>query len=294
MKLQDWFIEKDYGLGLALLGTFCKNRIMLQSLSRKPNPEKLEYELRKIAKEQGIIIGTTEKIDETNGLSKDHTNVSPVENTEAHSDQVIDLMNADKLKQLESGADEIVYDKLYGLESDAYDIVSDKVAEFETQVDEILAGKLEVVRDGRKVKFEDLSPEMQARWTQNKDAYKEIRALHEKLKLMENATPEDRQPLTQRICDLDDMIRDNWAEIDAYVPAPAGSVTDAPVIDHKRIGANRKFISTNLKKLPAQQDPVKAAKVVAEIQKRYDELKAAGEAVDQDTIVKMKNVGVKC
>jgi len=107
-----------------------------------------------------------------------------------------------------------------------------------------------VIRNGRKVKFEDLSPEMQARWTQNKDAYKEIRATHEKLKLMEKATPADRQPLTERICTLDDNIRDNWAEIDAYEPVITDFAANAPVIDHKRIGANRKFISTNLKKLP--------------------------------------------
>lgn len=309
MKLEDWFIEKDYGIGVALLGTLSKNRILIQNLSRKQNPAKLEYELRKIAKEKGIVIGTVEEIDETNGLSEDHINVPPVEKTESHSDQVIDLMNADKLKDLESGADDIVSDKLSGLESEAEDIVSDnvndlkttaqdiiedKISEFESQVEEIMSGKLEVIRNGRKVKFEDLSAEMQARWNQNKDSYKEIRALHEKLKLMENATPEDRQPLTQRMCNLDDQIRDNWAEIDAYVPVPAGNVNDAPVIDHKRIGANRKFISTNLKKLPEQQDPVKAAIIVAELQKRYNELKAAGETVAPETIEELTKAGIQC
>jgi len=327
MKLQDWFIEKDYGIGIALLGTLSKNRILIQNLSRKKNPAKLEYELRKIAKEKGIDL--TVKVEDqtpeegdiitdeatgirykfTNGefvefkegeepaaadIKEPETGGKPDEKKESHSDQAIDLMNADKLKELEAGAEDIVSDKLSGLESDAEDIVTDKISEFETQVDEILAGKLEVIRDGRKVKYEDLSAEMKARWTQNKDAYKEVRALHEKLKLMEKATPEDRQPLTQRICDLDDKIRDNWIEIDAFVPTLDGSATDAPAIDHKRIGANRKFISTNLKKLPEQQDPVKAAKIVAELQKRYTELKAAGETVAAETIEELTKAGVQC
>jgi len=324
MKLEDWFIEKDYGIGVALLGTLSKNRILIQNLSRKKNPEKLEYELRKIAKENGIDLTvkvddqTPEDLDPTSTASHSVGNAPAAKSVEAHSDQVIDQMNADqkpddlvkeKLDELESGADDIVSDKLGGLESEAEDIVADnvndlkttaqdivddKISEFETQVDEILAGKLEVIRNGRKVKFEDLSPEMQARWKQNTDGYKEIRALHEKLKLMENATAEDRQPLTQRICDLDDKIRDNWAEIDAYEPIITDSVADAPVIDHKRIQSNRKYISTNLKKLPEQQDPVKAAKVVAELQVRYDELKKAGETVSQETIDELTKAGIQC
>lgn len=319
MKLQDWFIEKDYGLGLAILGQYCKNRILLQNLGRKPNPQKLEYELRKVATEQGIDLTAPVVEDEDVNLNLDEAGkvidlaTGKVQETQSDSDQLVDQMNADQNPKhviaLKDAADEIVSDKLGELESEAEDIVSTnvdelvsiandiisgKVSEFESQVADIMAGKLEVVRDGRKVKFEDLSPEMQARWTQNKDAYKEIRSLHEKLKLMEKATPEDRAPLTARICKLDDMIRDNWVEIDAYSPASKESAAAALVIDHKRIGANRKFISTNLKKLPEQQDPVKAAIVVAELQKRYNELKAAGETVAPETIEELTKAGVKC
>lgn len=307
--LKEWLEspKKDYGIGLALLTKYSKNRIMLQGLSRKPNPEKLEYELRKIAKEKGIDL-TARTIDQDPPVGD-----PPFEdpNLIKTPDQKPEDLVKEKLDELEEGASEIVSDKLGELESDAEDIVADnvndlkatardivtdKISEFESQVDEIMAGKLEVIRDGRKVKYEDLSPEMQARWNQNTDGYKEIRALHEKLKLMEKATPEDRQPLTQRICDLDDMIRDNWIEIDAWViePTSTGSVGDAPVIDHKRIQSNRKYISTNLKKLPEQKDLVKIAKIAAELQLRYDELKAAKETVSQETIDELIKVGVVC
>lgn len=288
MTLQEWFEEKDYGIGIALFGQLSKNRILYQNLSRKVNPEKLEYELRKIAEYQGIDLAV--KVADLNPNEVDPN--AEKEKAESHSDQVIEQMNADKLHELEEGAEEIVSDKLNELESGAEDVVSDKLAEFESQVQEIMSGKLEVIRDGRKVKYEDLSPEMQARWNQNRDGYKEIRALHEKLKLMENATPEDRQPLTQRMCDLDDTIRDNWIEIDAYVPSSVPNRVES--IDHKRIQANRKYISTNLKKLPEQTNPVKTAQVVAELQKRYDEIKASGEAVAAETIEELTKAGVTC
>lgn len=313
MQLKDWFETKDYGVGLGLLGTHCKNRIMLQNLSRKPNPEKLEYELRKICEQQEIVIPTTGEIDETNGLSEDHTIVTEAskDETQPHSDQVIDQMNAEKFDKLKLGADEIVSDKLGELESEAEDIVSDnvnelkatardivegKISEFESQVEEIMSGKLEVIRNGRKVNYKDLSPEMQSRWNGNRDAYKEIRATHEKLKLMENAAPEDRKPLIGRIDYLDDTIRENWAFIDAWKPGDEVKEEKVIEIDHKRINANRKFISTNLKTLlaTATTDEAKAAIIKAKIQERYDELKNAGEQVQPDTIEELTKAGIQC
>lgn len=320
MALKEWFKEKDYGVGLALLGEHSKNRILYQNLSRKPNPEKLEYELRKIAEHQGIDL--TDKTEDQEPPVVDPpvedpnaTKTTPPAEVEAknpdaesHSDQVIDQMNAEKLEDLKESADQVVSDKLQDLEFGAEDIVSDSKAEIQDDAeqiidqtkneleliaDEIISGKLKIVRDGKEIDFNSLSPEMKARWDQNRDAYKEQRVLHEKLKLMANATPEDRQPLTERMCELDDQIRENWAEIDAFVPG-ANNNDPAAGIDYKRIQANRKYISTNLKKLPEQTDPVKKAQVVAELQKRFDEIKASGEAVSAETIDELTKAGVTC
>lgn len=309
MKLQDWFKDKDYGLGLAILGDNCKNRVLLQNLGRKKNPEKLEYELTKIAKEQGIVFGTEE---ETTGGAPGGP-LPPVEETggaeqtsESHSDQVIDQMNADKVEELAAGANQVVEENLEKLNEEAGDIVNESINtiedeaegivaqtknELELMADQVITGKLKIVREGKEVSFSDLSPEMKARWEQNRDAYKEIRVLHEKLKLMENATPEDRQPLTQRISELDDKIRENWKEIDAWVPAAENKVE---AIDHKRMQANRKYISTNLKKLAEVTDPVKKAKVVAELQGRFNEVKASGETFAPETIDELAKAGVVC
>lgn len=245
MKLQEWFIEKDYGIGLAILGEYCKNRVLLQNLGRKHNPEKLEYELRKEAEKQGIVIGTVEETE----VEVPEEKLPPVEET--------------------GGAEQ----------------TAEGVSE------QVISGRLKIVRNAREVIFDDLPAEMKARWEQNRDAYKEIRVLHEKLKLMENATPEDRQPLTQRISELDDKIRENWKEIDAWVPAAENKVE---AIDHKRMQANRKYISTNLKKLPEVTDPVKKAKIVAELQGRFNEVKASGETFAQETIEELAKAGVVC
>lgn len=46
--IKEWLEgEKDYSIGLILLMEHSKNRILLQNLSRKSLPDKLEYELRK-------------------------------------------------------------------------------------------------------------------------------------------------------------------------------------------------------------------------------------------------------
>jgi hypothetical protein len=199
----------------------------------------------------------------------------------------------EKLEELETEAEAIVADKLSDMEDEADEVVKEKLGDLDLMAEQVITGKLKIVRDGKEISFNDLSTEMKARWEQNRDSYKEIRVLHEKLKLMENATPEDRQPLTLRISNLDDLIRNNWKEIDAYVPVVPSS-EPAVAIDHKRMQSNRKYISTNLKKLQEITDPVKKAMIVAELQKRYNEIKAASETFAPETLEELAKVGVKC
>jgi len=307
MELQEWFESKDYGIGLSLLGTHCKNRMLLQNLGRKPNPEKLEYELLKICKEQGIVIDGIEETDKTNEIKEFSPNLpQPLQDDlQSHSDQVIDQMNAklesdaddivsDKISDLQSDADDIVSDKLSDMESDADEIVSDKLKELEVAAEELLTGKLKVIRNGHEVNYTDLPKELRVAWDANRDAYKEIRATHEKLKLMENAKDEDRAPLVQNIAKLDDKIRINWEAIDGWKQGDAPIIEKAVEIDHKRINANRKFISTNLKTLLTITDEAKAVAIKAKIQERYDELKNAGEAVQPETIDELTKAGIQC
>lgn len=226
MDLKVWFEEKDYGLGLAILGGYCKNRVLLQNLGRKRNPEKLEYELTKLVNKDAIAV---------------ITKIQPL----SHSDQVIEQMN----------------------------------------------------KDIRNDNPDSLPKHLQQKWHENHDAYKEIRALHEKLKLMENATPEDRQPLTERVASLDDKIRANWEAIDAWQPgaepAPAEPATELQAIDHKRINANRKYISSNIKKIAASEKSDEFVALTKAVEVRARELLNAGETIAAKTIADLRKIGVE-
>jgi len=230
--LIDWFERKDYGEGVALLGKYVKNKILIQNLSRKRNPGKLEYELLKIA--------------ERNKLVPEKPEVTKVE-------------------------------------------VEDKPL---PAVEETKG----TIEDPKQLNPDELPAHLKSKWHENQDSYKEIRSLHEKLKLMENGTTEDRQPLTERLASLDDVIRANWAEIDVWVPGqenePVISATEIKPIDHKRINANRKFISSNLRKLENRNFKGETGVLVLEVQKRVNELLASGEQMNIKTIDELKKFGI--
>jgi len=236
MNVQEWLDseKRDYGIGLAILGKHCKNRILLQNMGRKRMPEKLEYELGKLvqAPPPALPEGEGDKNAETTAPA---------------------LKGAKKKEQVEQTE--------------------------HVEITEREAGNPD-----------NLPPVLKAKWKQNQDYYKEIRSLHEKLKLMEKATPEDRQPLTERVSKLDDTIRANWKEIDAYVPG--SEVAPVVGIDNKRMQANRKYISTNLKRLPTFTDTVKKAKVLEQLQLRYNEMKTAGEMFAPHTVDLLVNLGI--
>ncbi len=154
-------------------------------------------------------------------------------------------------------------------------------------------GKLKILENDRKVIYDELPTELQRLWEQNRDAYKEIRSLHEKLKLMEKASPDTRQPLTVRIAELDDMIRINWEAIDRWVPGQGTEVIKIKEVNHKRINANRKYISINIKKL---SDPANAkgyGETLKKVQARVDELLAAGEEISEKKAEELRKLGVK-
>lgn len=268
MTLKEWLQseEKDYGIGLALLGKYSKNRILLQNLSRKQNPAKVEYELKKAAKL--LKIDLTKVDDSKDVIENKGESGNKSSKVESHSDQVIDKMNG--APQEIAGTS-----RAHG-----------------TNI-----SKMVVIRENHEVKYDDLPKEIQVLWDANRDAYKEIRATHEKLKLMEKAAPEDRVPLLARIDELDISIRTNWDVIDAWEPdaeVPTKKEEDSAAIDHKRINANRKYLSTNSKKLAAETNQVKADKLRIKIQERVVELKTAEAELNPKTVEELTKLGIEC
>lgn len=148
-----------------------------------------------------------------------------------------------------------------------------------------------IVKNGAEVDYDDLPAHLQNAWDENRDRYKQIRSLHEKLKLMHKAEPEDRQPLVNEITRHDDRIRKNWAEIDAWQPGqepePAPGKPQVKM-DHKRISANRKYITTGTKRL-VKLEGEKAAALRQQIQGRVDELLAAGVEISEKKKKELRN-----
>ena len=209
-KIISWLnSDKNYYHGLALLQEYSKNRWLLQNLTRKPHPAKLEYELKRLLPK---------------GLK-----VAP-KVVESIIEQIPDILT------------------------------------IPTQ------GRTRIIRSGRTVQMEDLPERLQKLYLQNVELYKKMRALHERAKLIREDSL--RAPVTQLLVEYDDQVHANWAAIDSWDGQP-----DVPggAIDHRRINANRKFITDNRIKLDQMPAGKEHDELKLKMQQRIDELLGAGE-----------------
>lgn len=241
VTIKNWLesADKDYETGLVLLAKNSKNRVLIQNLNRKQNSDKLEYELKKIAR----ISGT----------------------------KVVKPKDEKSVDDPKKPSDKLVTDT------------------------EAIPGpnRTKIIRNDHAIKYEDCPQHIRERWDENRDSYKEIRSTHEKLKLMEKATPEDRKPLISRIDQLDKIIHANWEFIDNWDPDKETKTTSPGNLDHKRINSNRKFISSNIKRLALVKNPQKSDKIKKELAKRVKELLDAGEKISPETLEELNKLQVK-
>ncbi len=148
--------------------------------------------------------------------------------------------------------------------------------------------RLVVLRNKQEIDYKDLPKPLQILWDDNAELYKHSRSLHEKLKLMEKASPDERKPIIEKLVSMQASVRDNWNYIDAYDPAAVVKKAEPKTIDAKRISANRKYISFNVKKLsPGDND----SKLFVKIQERITELITANETFKQDQHDKLVKLG---
>jgi len=163
--------------------------------------------------------------------------------------------------------------------------------------------RLKIVVGEKQVNYEDLPASLKEVYDSTIENYKVMRGLHEKLKLMENGKPEDREPLVQQLISLDESIREGWTKIDAWdgqpdpviPPADKKDSSEAKPIDAKRISANRKYISDNKKKLAGfiEAKDAKADGLRLKIQERVSELLQAKEGIDEKVMNELKALGIK-
>lgn len=264
--------ERDYDEGLLLFTKASKNRILIQRLSRKPWPEKLFYELQKLLDHEKEVIEYHKKKISAKAAATRAANKAKKEEEERL---------AKKAAEKASSADPD--------EDDNDPPVIPMQNEF---TEESKPGRIRVIKEDQTVSFDDLPEELQQKWTDNAEMYKEGRSLHEKAKLMEKATPEERQPIIARLGQLSDAIRANWDAIDNWKPGeddkePVKDETRA--IDHKRVNSNKKYISSNLKKLEDKPNPV----LFQKLQERVKELVSIGHKFSADQENRLKNLKIE-
>lgn len=145
--------------------------------------------------------------------------------------------------------------------------------------------RTKVVRNDREIRYDDLPKSLQILWDQNRDDYKMIRSYHEKLKLLEKASDDDRKVLVAEILKMEESIRERWEKIDQYHPSE-----DAGKLDYKRIQANRKYISKSLSELRNGRSP---ETIISTLQQRVDELTGAQVNLTDKTIAELRKYGVR-
>ena len=115
------------------------------------------------------------------------------------------------------------------------------------------------------------------------------RALHEQLKLLTDA--DQRAPLIRQLENYRKEIRTNWDVIDTWAKEQnqgSSSVT----VDEKRINANRKYLSEGKKAVTNLFGAPRAKKLEA-MQRRINELLAAGEKFDPENQKELEELGMK-
>lgn len=105
----------------------------------------------------------------------------------------------------------------------------------------------------KRVNPEDLPEELQQVYNEVAEAHKQMRSVHEKMKLAQ--TDEQRAAFRQQLIALDEVVTEGWKAIDEYLlikqqpvtTKPETSVNETEVSDlAKSIGAARTYISRNL------------------------------------------------
>ncbi|MDR2085879.1 MAG: hypothetical protein LBP72_01770 [Dysgonamonadaceae bacterium] len=152
---------------------------------------------------------------------------------------------------------------------------------------------------GMRPDHEQLPEEIKAKYTENLNIFPRMRKLHEHLKLMNNALPCDRYPLLKELKELDEQLRRNWDEYDAFAvvpPAPpTGDTPPATVPDAKEISAARKYLSDNkakLAELRQQDDQSKYLALLDKMQQRLDLLLKANAGISDEQLAELTGLGL--
>jgi len=119
---------------------------------------------------------------------------------------------------------------------------------------------------------------------------------------MEHATACDRYEYLKQLDESEKRYRANMQAYDSFVPGTASGedekqdkVEDDPATIAKKVGAARKYLSDNKKKLAdfKDSDAKKYLALLAKVQERYDYLISTGNAIEAEQVNELAALGLK-
>ena len=134
------------------------------------------------------------------------------------------------------------------------------------------------VFDPALVSRDDLPEDLRTLYDLNGDDYRELRALHEKMKLADS--DEARADLRARVIETERRIKERWGIIDRAMK-PGSRRADINVSTH------RAYISKLLRRATLSESQKH------ELQQRVRELQEAGEEVKEQTLARLREKGIK-
>lgn len=158
------------------------------------------------------------------------------------------------------------------------------------------------IAKGKRADHDALPEEIRLLWEENADLWFRIKDLFEQLKAMEHATACDRYEYLKQLDESEKRYRKNMQTYDSFVPGATTSegekedkVEDDPATIAKKVGAARKYLSDNKKKLAElkDSDPKKYLALLEKVQERYDYLISTGNAIEAEQVNELAALGLK-
>lgn len=138
------------------------------------------------------------------------------------------------------------------------------------------------LRHHENTKYEDMPTDyLKGIYKQNRDLYKDLQYAHSQMKLANSDA--GRADWRSKVIDIADQIDRNWKTIDDEIQRLNESPEEA---DSFKETTCRGYISKKLKK-----DKLKPEEIV-EVRKKFEQLKSHGCAIKEETLQKLKNLGV--
>jgi len=145
------------------------------------------------------------------------------------------------------------------------------------------------------IHVDDLPDHLKPLYLQNRELYKLMRALHEKMKLAK--TDEERAKFRKSIEEYDEVIAENWKTLDAWdgtVDTPSADPVELTEEEkEKQLAAARKFVSVNVKKALASQGLTRQ-QLAFKVAERVNILVNAGVQIGESMKLHLKMLGIDC